>query len=126
MSTILLSTISDALVAFKEFTGDQDVQVQAIQTFLKVATSASPTIDDIAKTIGLNQSTASRNVKKLAVGPYQQPGYGLITIELDMYDQRRRILKLSARGHELVRFLESRTMPKLRHHFARELGVKPS
>lgn len=120
---IALTTVSDALIAFKEFTGDSDVQVQAIQTFLLISTRSSLSIEDIAKIIGLNQSTASRNVKKLAVGPYQQEGYGLITIELDMHDQRRRILKLSARGHELIRYIEAKTMPNLRHHFIQELIV---
>jgi DNA-binding MarR family transcriptional regulator len=125
-STVILTTVSDALVAFKEFTGDMDVQVQAIQTFLLVSTRDSLSVEELAKIIGLNQSTASRNIKKLAVGPYQQEGYGLITIELDMYDQRRRILKLSARGHELVRFIETKVAPKLRYHFAKEFGVKQS
>lgn len=118
---IALNTLSSALQAFKDFTKDHDVQVQAIQTFLKVATSVNPSIDDIARTIGLNQSTASRNVLKLAVGPRAQEGYGLITVELDPYDHRRRLIKLSARGHELMRFIEERTMPSLRSHFIREL-----
>lgn len=125
-STVVLTTVSDALIAFKEFTGDMDVQVQAIQTFLLIATRDSLSLQDIAKLIGLNQSTATRNVKKLAVGPSQQDGYGLITVELDLHDQRRRIHKLSARGHELVRFLEERTAPSLTYHFAKTFGVKQS
>ncbi len=120
MSNIVLTTISDALLAFKEFTGDADVQTQAVQTFLMIATRSSPSVEDISKVIGLNQSTASRNIKKLAVGPRAQEGYGLVIIELDPYDGRRRILKLSTRGHELVKLIETRTMLKLRRHFKKE------
>ena len=116
-----MNTFASALTAFKEFTGDHDVQVQAIQTFLIVATSVNPSSEYITKSIGLNQSTASRNVLKLAVGPRAKEGYGLITVELDPYDHRRRVIKLSARGHELVRLMEERTMPSLRSHFIREL-----
>ncbi|ARO87963.1 MarR family transcriptional regulator [Nitrosospira lacus] len=119
--SIAMTALSSALSAFKEFTGDPDVQVQAIQTFLKVATTSNPSVDNIARTIGLSQSTASRNVLKLSAGPRAQDGYGLITVELDPYDGRKRIIKLSARGHELVRFIEERTMPKLRSHFIHEL-----
>ena len=119
-TTIALTVVANALIAFKEFTGDADVQVQAIQTFLKIATGASPSVQDIARTIGLNQSTASRNIKKLSTGPRAKEGYGLITVELDPYDSRRRLIKLSTRGHELVRFIESRTLPQLRHDLASE------
>ena len=116
-----MNTFATALSAFKEFTKDHDVQVQAIQTFLIVATSVNPSSEYITKAIGLNQSTASRNVLKLSTGPRAQDGYGLITVELDPYDGRRRIIKLSARGHELMRLIEERTMPKLRSHFIHEL-----
>ncbi len=116
-----LHTLASALTAFKEFTKDHDVQVQAIQTFLKIATSVNPSMEDITQAIGLNQSTASRNVLKLATGPRAQEGYGLITVELDPYDHRRRLIKLSVRGHELMRIMGERTMPSLRSHFMREL-----
>lgn len=120
-TSIVLTTLSDALLAFREFTGDSDVQLQAIQTFLLIANRSSPSVDDIAKVIGLNQSTASRNIKKLAVGPRAQEGYGLITVELDPYDNRRREIKLSPRGNELVKYLEKACMSKLRYHFKKEL-----
>jgi DNA-binding MarR family transcriptional regulator len=124
---ITLTTLSDALTAFKNFTGDGDVQIQTIQTFLKVALNGGATanFEDIAKAAGVTQASVSRNIKKLATGPRAQVGYGLITVELDPYDSRRRLIKLSARGHELIRFIEDSTLPKLRHHFIQELVVKP-
>ncbi|SCX57610.1 MarR family winged helix-turn-helix transcriptional regulator [Nitrosospira sp. Nsp1] len=125
---ITVTTLSDALAAFKDFTGDGDVQIQTIQTFLKIALGGGATTnyEDIAKTAGVTQAAVSRNIKKLATGPKAQVGYGLITVELDPYDSRRRAIKLSARGHELIRFIEDRTMPKLRYYFIQELVVKPT
>jgi len=123
---VALNTLSAALSAFKEFTKDHDVQVQALQTFLIIATSPNPSVEDITRTIGLSQATTSRNLKKLAVGPRAQEGYGLITVELDPYDGRKRVIRLSVRGHELIRFIEDRTMPKLRRHFINELILKPT
>ncbi len=122
---IPFTSLSDALSSFKEFTGDQDVQVQVIHTFLVVATSTNPTPEQITRTIGLSQGATSRNILKLSTGPRAQRGYGLITVELDPYDGRKRLISLSARGHELVRFIESKTMPKLRYHFTQELLVRP-
>jgi hypothetical protein len=37
-----MSTLSAALEAFREFTGDRDVQVRAIQIFLKMVLMARP------------------------------------------------------------------------------------
>lgn len=121
---IALNTISSALQAFKEFTGDHDVQVQAVETFLKIATTRSPSVEDIIKTIGLSRSATSRNLTKLAVGPKAQQGYGLITVEQDPADRRKRVIGLSVRGHELIRFIEEKTMPKIRHHFIEELLLR--
>ncbi|SET61149.1 hypothetical protein SAMN05216412_11030 [Nitrosospira multiformis] len=119
-----ITILSSALSAFKEFTGDSDVQVQTVQTFLIVATSRNPSMEDITRIIGLSQAATSRNIKKLAEGPKAQEGYGLITLNLDPYDGRKRVTSLSARGYELVRFIENRTMPQLWQHFI-QLAVKP-
>jgi DNA-binding MarR family transcriptional regulator len=122
---IALNTVSSALQAFKRFTGDPDVQVQAVETFLKIATTRNPSFEDLFKTIGLSRSTISRNLTKLAVGPREQPGYGLITVEPNSCDRRKRVIGLSVRGHELMRYMEDKTMPRLRRYFIEELLLKP-
>lgn len=124
MSTPLI-IVSDALEAFREFTGDGDVQVQTIQTFLKVvmAGGATANFDDIAKATGVSQAAISRNIKKMAKGPRETPGYGLIIVELDPYDSRRRIISLSPRGKDLVSAMESRMMPGMLRYLAKQ-GVK--
>lgn len=103
---IALNILSAALQAFKEFTDEPDVQVQTIQTFLLIAAEGSPGVNELARQIALTQPSASRNLKKLCEAPQGQEGYGLITKELDPWDNRRRIIKLTLRGHELVRRIE--------------------
>ena len=122
---IALNTLSATLDAFKQFTQESDIQVQTVQTFLIVANSKNPSMEDIARIIGLSSSAASRNIKKLTEGPKGQGGYGLITMDLDPCDGRKRVISLSVKGYELVRFIENRTMPQLLQHFI-QLAVKPA
>lgn len=104
---ITLNILSAALQAFKEFTEEPDVQVQTIETFLLIASRGNPRVNELARQIALTQPSASRNLRKLCEAPRGQAGYGLITMELDPWDNRRRIIKLTARGHELVRNIEA-------------------
>lgn len=103
---ITLNILSTALQAFKEFVNEPDVQVQTIETFLLIAAQGNPGVNELARQIALTQPAASRNVSKLCEPPRGQKGYGLITKELDPWDNRRRIITLTTRGHELVRHLE--------------------
>ncbi len=120
-----LVIVSDALEAFKDFTGDGDVQIQTVQTFLKIvlAGGATANFDDIAKATGVSQAAVSRNIKKMAEGPRQTEGYGLIHVELDPYDSRRRIITLSPRGKELATSMEARMMPGMLRYLAKQ-GVR--
>lgn len=108
-----LSIVSDALEAFREFTGDGDVQVQTIQTFLKIvlAGGATANYDDIARATGVSQAAVSRNIKKMAKGARETTGYGLVIVNLDPLDSRRRIITPSPRGKDLVAVMESRILP---------------
>ena len=117
-----LVIVSDALEAFKDFTGDGDVQIQTVQTFLKIvlAGGATANFDDIAKATGVSQAAVSRNIKKMAEGPRQTEGYGLIHVELDPYDSRRRIITLSPRGKELAASMEARMMPGMLRYLAKQ------
>jgi DNA-binding MarR family transcriptional regulator len=110
-----LRILSEALEAFKDFTGDADVQIQTIQIFLRVvlAGGATANFEDLAKASGVSQASVSRNLKKMAKGPRETPGYGLIVVELDPYDSRRRIISLSERGTQLVAVMEAQMLPAL-------------
>ena len=118
---IALNTLAAALQAFKQFTNEPDVQIQTVQTFLVIAAYGNPGLDELARQIGLTQPAASRNLKKMCEGPRGQAGYSLITMTLDPLDNRRRIVKLTARGHELVRHIENAMLPPIRSHVIREL-----
>jgi DNA-binding MarR family transcriptional regulator len=103
---ITLNILSSALQTFAEFTNEPDVQIQTVQTFLIIADQGNPGVNELARRIALTQPSASRNLRKLCVAPRGQEGYGLITMELDPLDNRRKIIRLTARGHELVRLIE--------------------
>lgn len=120
-----LGIVSDAMEAFKDFTGDGDVQIQTIQVFLKIVLAGGEQIsyDSLEKATGVSQSAVSRSIKKMTAGPRATPGYGLITVDFDPYDLRRRIIKLSPRGRDLVAAMESRMMPGLLRYLAKQ-GVK--
>lgn len=119
-----LIIVSEALEAFREFTGDGDVQVQTIQTFLKIvlAGGATANFDDLSKATGVSQAAISRNIKKMAKGPRETPGYGLIIVELDPYDSRRRVITLSPRGQQLASAMEARMTPGLVRYFSKAGG----
>ena len=118
---IALNTLSATLDAFKQFTQEPDVQIQTLQTFLVIALGGNPGLNELARRIGLTQAAASRNLRKLCEAPRGQEGYGLITMELDPLDNRRRRVQLTARGHELVRHIEDSMLPPIRSHIVREL-----
>ncbi len=118
---LALNTLSSALQAFKEFTEDPDVQIQTLQTFLIIATKGNPGLTELARQIGLGTSAISRNLKKLCEVPRGQEGYGLITMKLHPLDNRRKIVMLTARGHELVRHIEEALLPPIRSYVVREL-----
>lgn len=117
-----LSIVSEALEAFREFTGDGDVQVQTIQIFLKIvlAGTATASFDDLSRATGVSQAAVSRNIKKMATGPRMTEGYGLITVELDPYDARRRIISLSPRGRAMADAMEQRMLPAMLRYLAKE------
>jgi DNA-binding MarR family transcriptional regulator len=118
---IALNALTTALQAFTNFTGEADVQVQTVQTFLAVALGGNPSRDELARQIGLTEAAASRNLKKMCEAPRGQAGYGLIAMQLDPMDHRRRTTRLTVRGHELMRDIEEALLPPLRAHFMREL-----
>ena len=60
----------------------------------------------MAQQIGITQPSVNRNLRKMCEFPRGQEGYGLITLTIDPRDRRKRVVKLTARGHELVRHIE--------------------
>jgi DNA-binding MarR family transcriptional regulator len=109
---LTLNILTAVLESFKSFTGEPDVQIQTLETFLIVASqdpqrmTESTSQTELAHQIGVTQPSVNRNLRKMCEPPRGQEGYGLITVTTDPKDRRKRILKLTARGHELVRHME--------------------
>ena len=122
--TTPITIISDALTVYKDFTGDSDAQVQTIQMFITIATSKTPpSMEELGKVANIGQSSVSRNIKTLALGKQGKPGHRLISVELDPYDNRHRVVKLTPRGQLLVEKMEDEIYPKLLTYFNKH-GIK--
>jgi DNA-binding MarR family transcriptional regulator len=125
-STALINVTESALRAFNEFTEDNDVQVLAVRLFLYIASHDGGDTDygTLAKMFKTTQPAISRNIKTLTIGKEKSEAkYGLIHVEVNYADARRRILKLSSRGHELVKAIEASMLPGLLRYVTKE-GVR--
>lgn len=80
-----------------------DIPIQAVQSFFVVATKEGLSISDLAKQVGLGQSSASRNVA--ALSEYKKPGVrglGLIESRQDPKEARKKRLVLTQKGKLLI------------------------
>jgi DNA-binding MarR family transcriptional regulator len=94
-----------ALMLFNDI--DPKMQVSTILTLLEVANAqergAPHSVQDIATKIGMNGSSASRNVHYWANGHKEMAaGKQMVQVDLDDEDKRRRIITLTDRGHSFV------------------------
>ncbi len=122
--TTPVAIISDALTVYKDFTGDSDAQVQTIQMFISIATSKTPpSMDTLGRIANIGQSSVSRNIKALALGKIGKPGHKLISVDLDPYDNRHRVVKLTPKGQQLIDKMEAAIYPKLVAYFSK-VGLK--
>lgn len=77
--------------------------VQTLEAFLVVAANTEPmTQADVAKALGIAAGQASGHLGKLAENARFGEGMGLIEIEVDRDDARRRLHKLSKRGRTVA------------------------
>lgn len=67
---------------------------------------------DLEKLTGVGQSSVSRNVTKIGPGPNpKEPGYGLVEAYEDPFYRKRKLVRLTKRGKELIADIE-RTVGK--------------
>lgn len=89
-----------------------DIQSQAMQTFLYVASWADRDDDvyvkDIAEAIGMPSASASRNVTLLTKGTARMRGLGLLTTREDPMYRTRKIITLTPAGKKLVERITER------------------
>ena len=90
--------------------------MQQLLTFAHVADRGEIAMAELVKLTGVEQSSVSRNVAKVGTGVRpKEPGMGLIEAFEDPYYRKRKLVRVTPRGKELVRALEqaaSRLLPK--------------
>jgi len=85
---------------------DRDAPLAQVLTFLRVAMSGDQGVDQgqLADTIPMSPTAASRNVRALGPIHYQKdrPGYNLVESAFDPTDNRHRVLKLNSKGERAL------------------------
>jgi len=104
----------DALIAsLRRFNGlDRKMQVSTILTLLEIAAADAKgeplTVRDVEARVGLLSGTSTRNVRYWEEGYQGVTGrHGLVLMEIDPGDGRRRLLRLTPRGKEFISSLTS-------------------
>ena len=78
---------------------DAEMPAQQIAVFLEVARAPGITMKSLRETLGISQSSTSRNVSALGqVHRKGAPGRGLIVADVDPMERRRKVLRLTAAG----------------------------
>ena len=81
---------------------DAEIPPQTIGTFLYVATHDGCLMKDLADSLGVAQSTMSRNVAMLdRINRHHEPGLDLVRAIEDPVERRRKIVRLTPKGRQL-------------------------
>jgi DNA-binding MarR family transcriptional regulator len=82
---------------------DDSMPVQTCAVFLTVAANEGISINELADRCGLAGSSASRNVAALSDWHWlKKPGLGLVVIETDRMDLRKKTVRLTPKGKALI------------------------
>jgi YD repeat-containing protein len=101
-----LRQLESALAAFSSLS-PTSFPVHHAEVFLYVAGQGSATYDQIEQALNLSNATVSRTVH--ALGDTHRKGYdghGLLETHRDPEEGRRFVVRLTAKGHALVRQLK--------------------
>lgn len=103
-----LYELIDALA--QEFS--RDTSLGYLLTFLRVGMAGGEGIDQgrLGEEIGLSPAGMSRAVRALSEVSYdkQREGFGVVEFDLDPTDNRRRIIRLSPKGEQIINKLARR------------------
>lgn len=106
--TKALKQLRMELSAIQKFLDVSDIPTQQVMTFLFVAEKGEAVMGDLAEATGVAQSSVSRNVARLGNGlSPSEPGYGLLEAFEDPYYRKRKLVKLTPRGKELVKAIDN-------------------
>jgi DNA-binding MarR family transcriptional regulator len=93
------------LEAFRRL--DPDMPIQYALSFLTIARNEGMSMGDLAQKLGIAQSSASRNIAALSRWhSFGKPGHDLVEAHEDPRERRRKLVRLTARGHALIAELD--------------------
>jgi DNA-binding MarR family transcriptional regulator len=99
-----MCVLKSTLNAFKPFTSLRaTMPMQYVTTFLAVAADEGQNVTTYAKRVGISQSLMTRHLSDLgAINRNHGEGFGLIDGAPDLMDRRNRLMRLSAKGKNVV------------------------
>jgi DNA-binding MarR family transcriptional regulator len=106
-ATVAFGRLQLPLMAFRKVTHGA-ASLQLLVTFLEVAREEGRTQVEIARAVGLPESTSSRQL--LDLGPFdrmKQPGFGLVEGRTDLMDMRVKRYTLTPRGKKLAKIMQA-------------------
>src|SRR4051812_31439570 len=99
-STTVLIGLNNAV---RKFLDTNELPMQQLLIYLHVADRGEMPMADLLDLTGVAQSSISRNVALLGPGPNpRERGYGLIEAYEDPFYRKRKLVKLTERGKELL------------------------
>lgn len=82
---------------------DDSMPVQTLAVFLEIAKNEGISVSELGAKTGLAGSSASRNVAALSDWHWlKKPGLGLVATVADPMDMRRKAVKLTPKGKQLI------------------------
>jgi len=97
-----------ALTELRETTGS-DFPSQQLAVLFDIAAHPETSIGDCAKRLGMTTSSTSRAVAALANWSWtKKEGYGLVEKVEDMYESRRKLVRLTQQGNRLVNKMQEK------------------
>ena len=89
---------------FRKF--DPEMPIQTVAVFLKVANEDGITMKDLGESLGIPQSSCSRNVAALSkLNRLNKSGHDLVYAVEDPVERRRKIVKLTPKGKRVAESL---------------------
>lgn len=107
------SLVIAALKELRDATDRPDLQAQTAVTFLAFGASGEPmTVLELTDKVGYERSSASRNIDMLAEGVVGKgPGVELLQKAVDPFDARKRVVKMTKKGEQVMRRIEQKMVP---------------
>ena len=104
LNTSALSRLLGVLRTLRDATGNPELQMQTMNTFLYIASRHPNEIaqGELERVLGIQQTTVSRNCAYLAKGSAGLGGYKLIDVYEDRDYRKRKLAKLTPKGLEVA------------------------